>query len=228
MNYKLYLLLLHARIEHWRQNVKSSRALVKRLQSSFLVPSLSGSNILMNRTPSWLVYTTHLTNMSHDLSISPPDLQHAFSILGELTRTAEAFQDTGVIILAHVLRLRFLVDAGVWKSVGEALSTAEVALGLTFDNETTPKKHSDETAKDKKAQTFLTFEDPFEAAMAIHVLMMGVVYFAHVGNAKASSPRLSQLHGILDTDALKLFPKGLLRVSDLSITPRLLTTFRSN
>ncbi|KAJ8085250.1 hypothetical protein PM082_004044 [Marasmius tenuissimus] len=50
-----------------------------------------------------------------------------------------------------------------------------------------------------------TFSDPFSTSMAIHTLIIGVVFYTYVGRAVDSSTRLSHLHSILDSGVLK-FP----------------------
>lgn len=95
----------------------------------------------------------------------------------------------------------------MWEAVGDSLALAESALGMVY-NEASPSAKGKEKARDE----FLSFDDAFEAAMAIHTLLMGVVYFTHIGQAKASSPRLSHLHALLDSDALNLFLNGNVEV----------------
>ncbi|KAK1228586.1 hypothetical protein PQX77_008364 [Marasmius sp. AFHP31] len=50
-----------------------------------------------------------------------------------------------------------------------------------------------------------TFSDPFSTSMAVHTLIIGVVFYTYVGRAVDSSTRLSHLHSILDSGVLK-FP----------------------
>ena len=64
--------------------------------------------------------------------------------------------------------------------------------------------------------TFIMFEDPCEAAMAVHLLMLAVVYYTHVGEAAEVSPRLSHLHALLDSEVLEKFPEGYVEVNVLS------------
>lgn len=200
--YKLSLLLTHSRLEHWRQNYKAARIIIKRRSGSFIFPSRSNKNTtnVVLCTPSWLVYSTHLTDISHALSVAPPDMQHALIVLQELTRIAELCQVTSVVLLPHVLRLRMLVDAGAWKSIGDALVTAEFALGFKYESEHSssqegPLAKQADLKELETEQTFVDFMAPFEAAMATRVLMMSAFYYTHVGNA--SSLVLSNLHPLL-------------------------------
>lgn len=161
-------------------------------------------------TPSWLMYTTHLTTISHALSTSPPDLKLAFVTLQELFTTSEKLNDPPVKLLTHVLQLRTLVDAGMWDKVGASLMVAESALGLSFDD-----SQSSPAVKGKgkrEPEEFISFDDPFEAAMAVHVLILGVIYYTYSGSSRSSSIRLSHLHSLLDSDALSKFHKGVVDV----------------
>ena len=56
------------------------------------------------------------------------------------------------------------------------------------------------------------FENPCEAAMAVHLLMLSVVYYTHTGEAAEVSPRLSHLHALLDSEVLDKFPDGIIEV----------------
>ncbi|KAL5519652.1 hypothetical protein ACEPAH_1335 [Sanghuangporus vaninii] len=209
--YKQNLILLHARLAHWQQNEKYSRSLLKRLTSTFTAPKKYEIAI----TPPWIVYATHLTGVSQALSRTPPNLKTAFNTIQELLTQSEAYGDPPVTLLTHVLRLRTLVDAGMWEAVGDSLALAESALGIVYND-----KPSSEKGKEKARDEFLSFENPFETSMAIHTLLMGVVYYTHIGQAKKSSPRLSHLHALLDSDALSLFPNGNIEIK-LSCGPPL-------
>lgn len=48
--------------------------------------------------------------------------------------------------------------------------------------------------------------------MAVHTLMMAVVYFTHIGSHAETSPRLSHLHALLDSGALEKFAEGIVEV----------------
>ena len=115
-------------------------------------------------------------------------------------------------LFSRVLRLRILVAASMWAEVPEALNAAEQALGLSYQPSTTPKPR-----KPGEQEEFISFEDSFEAAMAVHVLMMSVVFFTHVGNAEEASPRLSHLHALMDSGVLEKFPDGIVEVRAYTI-----------
>ena len=114
-----------------------------------------------------------------------------------------------MVLLTHVLRLRILVDAAMWDNVEDSLSLAESALGLIYEDAPPPSSSKEERGGEK--ENCIVFENAFEASMAVHTLILGVVYYTHVGQASKASPRLSHLHGLLDSDILKLFPNGTLK-----------------
>ena len=95
----------------------------------------------------------------------------------------------------------------MWDAVEDALSFAESILGLSF-NDSSPSPKGKEIANND----FIHFDDAFEAAMAIHTLQLGVVYYTHVGKARAATPRLHHLHALLDSDSLNHFATGTLEV----------------
>ena len=153
------------------------------------------------------MYTTHLTTITHALSASSPDYKIAFSAIQDLLTISEYLGDAPIRLLTHVLRLRVLVDARMWDSVGESLLLTESSLGFSYDLQPQPQQ-----PRLKKPEEFITFDDPFEASMAIHTLIMGVIYHTHTGQSRHLSPRLSHLHALLDSDALELFPNGTVDV----------------
>ena len=119
----------------------------------------------------------------------------------------------------------------------ESIWRAEAALGLSYEPASTPKPRKPleqsqgngvaeagsgkQPAKMKgpavAEQTFIMFENPFEAAMAVHLLILAVVYYTHAGEAAEVSPRLSHLHALLDSDVLDKFPDGHVEASFYSV-----------
>ncbi|KAJ7249012.1 hypothetical protein C8J57DRAFT_1672222 [Mycena rebaudengoi] len=111
----------------------------------------------------------------------------------------------GVALLARVVRLRALVGLGRWGEVGGAggaLAEAEAACGIWLSAPTDPPLYA---------------SSPFHAAMAVHVLVLGVVWYATtttggggggsaagggankgVGATAAVSARLTLLYALLD------------------------------
>lgn len=119
-----------------------------------------------------------------------------------------------IALLSYILRLRVLVTANMWSDAPEAIQLVESALGLSYEPTSTPKtrKPAASGTQPEAESTFIMFEDPFEGAMAIHLLMMSVAYFTHLGSASEASPRLTHLHALLDSGVLDLFPDGLVQV----------------
>lgn len=119
-----------------------------------------------------------------------------------------------IALLSYILRLRVLVSANMWSEVPEAIQLVESALGLSYEPIFTPKarKPTSPGTQHEGEATFIMFENPFEAALAIHLLMMSVAYFTHIGSASEASPRLTHLHALLDSGVLDLFPDGLIQV----------------
>lgn len=134
-----------------------------------------------------------------------------------------------ITLLAYILRLRILAAANQWDEVPHALNRAEAALGLSYDPSSTPKPPkpltgsqvgnipptpTPQSAKGKQAnnEMFVFFEDPFEACMAIHIIVIAVVYYTYVGDGMQASPRLSHLHGMLDAGVLDKFQDGVVQV----------------
>ena len=178
---------------------------------------------------------------------SPQDVHAALAAVEELEDRATRQNHNHVALLARVLSTRIRVAAGMWGDVREAIRRAEAALGLSYEPASTPKPRkplqqsqrngvgvgvADVGGKPAKVpapavveQTFIMFENPFEAAMAVHLLMLSVVYYTHSGEAAEVSPRLSHLHALLDSEVLDKFPDGhvevirsLLRQLDLRLT----------
>ncbi|KAF7793576.1 hypothetical protein EIP86_004690 [Pleurotus ostreatoroseus] len=151
------------------------------------------------------------------------DIHAALASVSDIQTMARTQGHPQIILLSHVLRLRILVAANMWNEVAATIQLAEAGLGLSYEPATTPKPPapgkenvgvSPEKEKEKGKRRaddrdeFISYEDPFEAAMAVHTLMMSVVYFTHVGAAAESAPRLSHLHALLDSGALEKFSDG--------------------
>ncbi|RPD54496.1 hypothetical protein L226DRAFT_539879 [Lentinus tigrinus ALCF2SS1-7] len=172
--------------------------------------------------------TSHQRTMSSPLP-SAQDVHAALASVQELEDRSTAQKHNQVALLARVLRTRILIAASIWEDVGEAIQRAEAALGLSYEAASTPKTRkplhpsqanvaTDPGANGKgtqappEEQTFIMFEDAFEAAMAVHLLMLSVVYYTHAGEATEVSPRLSHLHALLDSEVLDKFPEGNVEV----------------
>lgn len=122
---------------------------------------------------------------------------------------------TRVTLFARVLRLRILLAVNRWPDVAGAVQRAEAALGLSYEPATTPRPRApngQDVKPPRQEECFIFFDDAFEAAMAVHTLIMSVVYFTHVGSAAEVGPRLSHFHALLDSGVLDKFPQGTIEV----------------
>lgn len=118
------------------------------------------------------------------------------------TSSASKPKHIGVALLATVLKARVPVAVERWSEVGEAVRACEEAMGLSYDSsedegpssyETSTKASAgardgpgdkDKTGKNKDGakkessgkddEEYIHFGDPFERAMALVVLVMGV------------------------------------------------------
>ncbi|KAJ6579637.1 hypothetical protein DFH09DRAFT_912985 [Mycena vulgaris] len=103
-----------------------------------------------------------------------------------------------VALLARVIELRALIALGRWMEVGAVLKSTEAAVGLVFPaaapaSETSPPLYT---------------SSPFHAALVVHVLVLGVVWFAYSASSAsesgggtgstAVSARLTLLYTLLD------------------------------
>jgi hypothetical protein len=155
-----------------------------------------------------LLQTAHL--------LAPPsgtfgasDLDGALAAVHALRARAEGAGHAHVVLLAHVLHARVLVGGGRWDALGGALAVAEAALALDLPDAPPAPPPQGQAAPPAAAPALAT---AFEAALAVHVLMLGVVFRAHAGHAGASDVRLRVLHSLLDAGALERFPDGTFEV----------------
>ncbi|KAJ7740570.1 hypothetical protein B0H16DRAFT_1324320 [Mycena metata] len=95
-----------------------------------------------------------------------------------------------VVLLARVIELRALIALGRWTEVGAALARAESALGLELPvpgrpvplpaSNTAPASDTtqdDTTQEQAPSPAYVT--SPFHAALVVHVLVLGVVWFGY-------------------------------------------------
>lgn len=238
--YKHQLALLQAQLSQWQHKTKFARNQIRNL-----ISSLMSSDPPHIRYSAQLALITLLTtpNAAHQTKAQPEKVQNrtppsspqpsaqdvyaALSVVQELEDRAVADTHKQVALLARVLRLRILVAAGMWADVCAAIQKGEAALGLSYEAASTPKPRKPAQSQAKGAtqtqqppapeQMFIMFEDAFEAAMAVHLLMLSIVYYTHAGDAAEVSPRLSHLHALLDSDVLDRFPDGAIEVSSFII-----------
>lgn len=132
---------------------------------------------------------------------------NALTLVDRLRDSSFQHQHSRVTLLSHVLRLRILILGGLWSDTGLASRTVEDTLGLRYETvsilePTTPIA----------PPTYIDFEDRFECAMALHTLVLSIVYYAHAGISSESSARLSHLHALLDAKALECLGDGSIEV----------------
>uniref|UniRef100_A0A5K1JYP9 Probable 3-oxoacyl-[acyl-carrier-protein] reductase oxidoreductase (EC) n=1 Tax=Ganoderma boninense TaxID=34458 RepID=A0A5K1JYP9_9APHY len=174
--------------------------------------------------------TPHQRSGTSSPQPSPQDVHAALAAVQELEDRATHHNHNHVALLARVLNTRIRVAAGMWGDLRDTIRHAEAALGLSYEPASTPKPRkpleqsqgngvAEAGGKPGKAsapvveQTFIMFENPFEAAMAVHLLMLAVVYYTHAGEAAEVSPRLSHLHALLDSEVLEKFPDGYVEIA---------------
>lgn len=215
--------------------------------------------------PPHIVYTCHLklivnlitpkasNNTSGGRSSSPTkipqDTRLANSAIHAMQNHASENGHTGVVLLTHVLRLRYLISSGLWEQVGEALYETEQVLGIEFSSEPDAGQQPDGLSPRKglrvtdlntvhmnapsplklshnKSSTiqcspaaaspaasapaqpsFKMFDTHFERSMALHTLILGVIFCTYVGKIDAATQRLSHLHALLDAGVLRFDKK---------------------
>ncbi|KAI0352218.1 hypothetical protein OH77DRAFT_1485975 [Trametes cingulata] len=229
--YKHQLALLQAQLSQWQHKTKFARNQIRNLISS-LMPSDPPHILYSAQLALISLLTTPASTPTKPQperaqgrtpptspQPSPQDVYAALAVVQDMEDHAIAQKHKHVALLARVLRIRILVAANIWKDVRAATQSAETALGLSYEGASTPKPRKPppsqvdggaQTQQPPPApeQTFIMFEDAFEAAMAVHLLMLSIVYYTHTGEAAEVSPRLSHLHSLLDSDVLEKFPEG--------------------
>ena len=143
--------------------------------------------------------------ISQHLSLN--EFHTALTLVDNLQVSSSKHRHSRITLLSHVLRLRILILGGLWSDIGLASRTAEDALGLRYE----PAPTLASTAP-TMSPTYIDFEDHFECAMALHTLVLSIVYYAHAGISSESSARLSHLHALLDAKALECLGDGSIKV----------------
>ncbi|KAJ6473127.1 hypothetical protein C8R45DRAFT_835641 [Mycena sanguinolenta] len=107
------------------------------------------------------------------------DLAALRSALAPLLSASHA----NVTLLARLIELRALIALGRWAEVGAALERAEGAVGIAFPPSAGPD--TDAGARQATEPPIYT-TSPFHAALVVHVLVLGIVWFAY--SAISTSP----------------------------------------
>lgn len=131
----------------------------------------------------------------------------ALIFVDKLRDSSLHYQHSHVTLLSHVLRLRILVVGEFWPDAGLASHTAEDALGLRYETVSDLASTAPTTSP-----TYIDFEDQFECVMALHTLVLSIIYYARTGISSESSVRLSHLHALLDAKTLGCFGDGSIKV----------------
>lgn len=189
--YKPYLTLLSAQLSRSQQNIKFAQNTLRRLLSSFLLPS----------DPPHVTYSAHLalienlTNTAVDWSPKNATLK-ALGAIQDLHTLAVRNQHPSVSKMASVLRLRTLVHDGAWDKVLESLDLAEQELTIT---DTVPP---------------LSKQSSAETVLIVHVLLLGIIFHTYTGDVTKAQTRTKMLHEMLDGNALGAFGNsGIMEVS---------------
>jgi len=143
--------------------------------------------------------------ISQHLSLN--EFRTALTLVDKLRDSSSKHQHFRVTLLSHVLRLRTLISGGLWSDTGLASRTAENTLGLRYETLSTLS-----ATVPAAPPTYVDFDDHFECAMALHTLVLSIVYYVHAGISSESSARLSHLHALLDAKALECLGDGSIKV----------------
>lgn len=164
------------------------------------------------------------------LQLTAHDIQAALAAVQDLETVSIQLRNPKITLLAYVLRLRVLAASEQWSEIPQVLSRVEAALGLSYEPCLTPKPPKPPTGSQagssippngtqnpttkvkRETEMFVFFENPYEACMALHILVIAVIYYTHVGDSAQVVPRLSHLHGMLDACALDKFQEGIVEV----------------
>ncbi|KAF9040454.1 hypothetical protein BDZ89DRAFT_347994 [Hymenopellis radicata] len=221
--YRPYVTSLIAQLAHWQQNHKFARNMLRRLVKTFL-----------SDDPPHTIYSAHLTLISVLSTPTDPtkgltakDTQAALSAIQAFVSHAENAQHHGVKLFGLLIRLRLLISSGLWDRVGDALTLAEEALGFDFTDSgkgtdksilvpisNAPQQTSENSTSSpsKTLPTLPHFPDKLSEVMAIHILIVGVVFYTYVGNAASTAPRLTQLHMLMDSGSWKDTESGVVEI----------------
>ena len=195
--YKPQITRLSARLSSYQQNLRFSQTTLKRILTSFLVPS----------DPLRIIYSSHLayiSSLSSSCDLPQSSNFRALSAIRDLHELATKNGHTTTVgVLALVLELRDLVHNGFWNDVGALLQKVESTLTLKFVSEPV----GSEATMSPRIMTNL------EKVLLIHVLILGIIFHTYVGNHADTQTRMKRLHDMLDGGALDAFgPSGIVEV----------------
>ncbi|KAG7451717.1 uncharacterized protein BT62DRAFT_1030831 [Guyanagaster necrorhizus] len=220
--YRPHVTCLTARLLYWQHKSKFALTLLRRLRISFL-PS----------DPPHATYAAHLTlisllatsNASSTIS-SSKDMKAPLSVVHALADLADKNRHFGVKSFALVLTLRTLVSLRLWESVDDSLRLVEEALGIECPSGQVCGEGARPVAAGNQGlwpvyrsnhppptQPLPKFADKLAAVMAIHTLIIGVVFHTFVGNFARASARLTFLHMLMDSGALIAPSSGVVEIT---------------
>ncbi|KAF5332751.1 hypothetical protein D9611_005428 [Ephemerocybe angulata] len=197
--YKVHLSILSSRISAFQQKPKLAQTTLKRLITSFLEPSEAPH----------LLYTAHLGHIASFTTNDAVPTAQSLKAIETMHELASAKGHRDIVKLAAILRLQTLVQMGMWDAVQEALCEAEVLLALPQDS----GKEKDSKVLAECAVAIAREERlVHESAFLVYVLVLGVVFYTHTGNASSVDARTKVLHEMLDGGVLERFGSGVVQI----------------
>lgn len=138
-------------------------------------PAPTKSALKSTKAPGTPIKTTTITR----------DLAALRSALSPLLSSSHA----NVALLARAIELRALIALGRWAEVASSLHNVEAEVGVVFPVVLSPPP--------------IYMTSPFHAALVVHILVLGVVWFAYSAagggsGSTAVSARLTLLYAVLD------------------------------
>ncbi|KAF8890107.1 hypothetical protein BD779DRAFT_1671467 [Infundibulicybe gibba] len=175
----------------------------------------------------YTIYSAHLHLIGLHIHTSDHSNAVACAVRLHTTALAQGWTDEA-ILLAQVVHLRVLVHFGVWEDVDGILQQVEGALGMEFESQKNSNADDAETGSQVTVQTpvglgaqKITVEGlgTVKTMLAIHTLLLGVVYHTYAGSAEKTNTRLKLLHELLDGGALNLEGDGHIQIYLAPNTP---------
>ncbi|KAH6911011.1 hypothetical protein BKA70DRAFT_1099641 [Coprinopsis sp. MPI-PUGE-AT-0042] len=226
--YKIHLTLLSARLAQHQLNHKFSQTTLRRLLTSGLSPN----------DPPHLLYTSHLAyikSLSEASFGTSPDAgtpntrnMKALAAIQDMHGVASSRGHGDIMKLAALLRLQTLIQMGFSTDmIQEALDAMEGLLGFPMDAPPPQARHSPnlsrtQTQTQTQGSSLLETAAAFahikrrdnDKAFLVYTLILGVIFYTHIGDAAATEARTRVLHEMLDGSALGAFgPFGILQIS---------------
>ncbi|KAH6896175.1 hypothetical protein BKA70DRAFT_1318603 [Coprinopsis sp. MPI-PUGE-AT-0042] len=228
--YKIHLTLLSARLAQHQLNHKFSQTTLRRLLTNGLAPN----------DPPHLLYTSHLAyikSLSEASFGTSPDAgtpntrnMKALAAIQDMHSVASSRGHGDIMKLAALLRLQTLIQMGfTTEMIQEGLDAMERLLEFPVDAPPPPPqaRHSpnlSRTQTQPQTQTTSLLETAAafahikrrdnDKAFLVYTLILGVIFYTHIGDAAATEARTRVLHEMLDGSALGAFgPFGILQIS---------------